>query len=281
MIEMKKIIFATFATLAMCVSSPQVFAATDKEEVEEVAISPSEKMRTFKRHMDLSQVTKIKAKNLVRVEIVDSKAEYIEIEINENLLDYFSLDVVGDELQASLQSASEELAIRYSGGLFVTVKVPYNGLYFSFDATAASSISSSVDILAPELEVEADAASKINIVAVVEGDCSVDVDAASRVDMIAKVGGECLVKVEAASYADITVNARALVARVEAFSKVEAQGSATMLDVEAEDMALFDGRSLRCESGRLIADGLSKITYYGLGEFKTSSEGLSKIKNVR
>ncbi len=278
---MKRIISATFATLAMTVSSPQVFAATGEKEVEEVKISPSEKVLTLERDIDLSQVTRIKAKNLVRIEIVDSEAEHIEVVINENLLDYFTLDVVGDELRASLQSSNEDIAIRYSGGLFVTVKVPYNGLYSTFKATGVAKITSSVDIVAPKLALEADAASKVDIVAVVEGDCSVDVEAASRVDLIAKIGGECHVDVEAAAYADITVNAKALVARVEALSNIEAQGNVTWLDVEAEDIGIFDGRSLRCESGRLSAEGLSKITYYGLGDFKTSSEGLSKIKNVR
>ncbi len=231
------------------------------------------------RSIDLSGVTKIVADRAVKVEIVDTESEDIEIDINKDLLEYLVLKVDGERLTVAMHYSVERLKIRGSW-IDIRVRIPYNKLYSSFEVSAASSIISSVDIVATEAWISADAASYIELKAVVARDCHVEVGSASSIDLIATVGGVCNIEVRAASNADLTINAEELNASLDGYSKIEVQGRVKRLNVEAESCTSFNGSSLSSESGKLSAEGMSKISYRGSGEFSQICEGLSKIKNV-
>ncbi len=226
--------------------------------------------------IDLQDVEKISVQKAIDLEIIESQSSSIEVTINDNLLEYFRLEVKGRELRISLKDK-----FSYGNNIHIEVKLPYNNRYNSFSAEAASSIRSQVDIIAPSLDIEASAASKVELAAAVSGNCRVDVEAASKVVLIAAIKGDCKVDVEAASKAELTISAQQLSATIEALSMVEAEGWVDRLRVEAEALAKFDGAKLECAHGDLQAAALSNIVYSSPGSFSSSKEGLSSIENRR
>lgn len=242
-------------------------------------VKGSTKRSTKTIELNIEQITSLEVCTAIDVVVVEGEANQIEVELNDNLWEYLYIITQGDKLSIYLENG------RGNGfsSIDATVKVPYNARLSSFEASTASSIISEVDIIAPELKISADAASRVELSAVVKGDCRVEVDAASRVDLIAKIGGRCLVDVDAASRADLTISASELHTSIEAASKVVAEGWVDILRVDAEAMSRFSGDKLRCGEGQLSAEAMSKITYSSTGEgkFKTSKEALSSIKKVK
>lgn len=234
---------------------------------------------TEKLDLDISKVTKITASTLVRVDIVESDTDQIEVTYDKKIDEFFVIEVVGGDLRIYMKAEDQDgNTLKYTM-LNLGVKVPYNNRFNSFEASSAAKIDGLVEIVATDLTIVADGASKVKLMADIKNDCTVTSNSASGVELIGSVDGDCYVTSDSASSVELTITASELHAKVDSASSVKAKGRVEMINITADSMSSFNGEDLICNKGTLSASGVSTIRYKSTGEFETSKDGLSTIKN--